>query len=74
MKLLRAKYGRISMHIMHGDKIQFKLKLINNEIQLVRDVCKRRSMDIEGIESIIETWELIGGNFEHKVQVVAEPI
>jgi hypothetical protein len=74
MKLLRAKYGRITLQTMHGDKIQFKLKLINNEIQLVRDVCKRRSMDIEGTESIIETWELIEGNVEHKVQVIAEPI
>jgi hypothetical protein len=49
LKLLRRKYGRISWQEMHGDKTQIKLKQIDYGIQLIRDVCKRRSMDIEGL-------------------------
>jgi hypothetical protein len=74
IKLLRRKYEEPNWLGMQGSRAQTKLNQINHKIQLIKAVCKRRSIDMVEIESIINTWKLMNKSSAHQENIVAGPI
>jgi hypothetical protein len=57
---------------MQGNRAQTKLNQINHKIQLIKAMCKGRSMDIVEIERIVSTWELMNNSGAHQEIVIVE--